>query len=253
MNDNTRMENNNQVFKISREQYGDNLVSYKGMELIAFNKEDMGSSLSFEWGDNSVGAEALAYAILNKIGSRDIAIRYAKSYMQDIISKIYKDEWILEGIVVVRWINLHTNFSIDELAFEKGDVSYQYKERRTVDRRKEERRIQREKDFKEESQRRLKIYEGKRNPEDRRKEDRRIQREEKFKIESQKKLKVYENTKIKEMSEKHHEELNKYKKHIVKQNANIEVYKKALLKYSKFIESKELEFLYEKFCKDTNI
>lgn len=242
------MEHKKQIFKVSRAQYGDNSVTYGGVELIALNKVDMGSSLSFEWGDKGIGSEALSYAILNKVGSREIARRYAKTYMQEIVSKIHKDDWSLEGIAVVRWINLHTNFSIDEREFENGSNSYKYEERRKEERRKEERRIKREEDFKEESQRRLKIYEEKRC-EERRKEERRIQRESDFQEVAQEKLKVYENAKIKEMSIKHHEELNKYKKHIIKQNADIEVYKKALLKYKLFSESAEVKALYEKFCK----
>lgn len=221
------MEKNNQIFKGSREQHGDNFVTYGGIELVAFNKLDRGANLSFDWGNSSNGSEALAYAILDKVGSKNIASRYAKLYMKDVILKILKDEWTIESILVVRWINQHTNYSIDETAYGHENTTYEYNERREEERRKDERRIKRESDFKEEAQRRLKLYEEKekeRREEDRRTIERRINPEPDFQ-----------------------EELNNYKKRILKQNLEIEAYKIELNRYKLFVESLDIKEIYKKY------
>ncbi len=230
------MENNNQIFKISKELYGDNTVSYNNIKLVALNRLDLGSSLSFSWGDTSTGSEALSYCILSKVGSQEIASRYAKSYTTSVISKIKKDDWTLNAIDVVQWINENTNYSIDENDFKNGSTAYEYEERRQEGRRKEERRIKREKDFQEEAQKRLKIYEAKqqeRSLKDRRVMDRRVSAEEDFQERAQKR--------IREIQAQHQEELDTYKKQIIKQNADIQ-------KYKSFIESLDIKSMYTKYC-----
>ena len=238
------MENNNQIFKISRELYGDSTATYNNIQLIALNRFDIGSSLSFNWGDTSAGSEALSYAILDKVGSKEIANRYAKLYTKDVISKIKKDTWTLNATAVIQWINENTNYSIDESAyFKDGSTTYEYKERRQEERRKEERRIKREKDFQEEAQRRLKVYEAKqqeRSQEDRRVEERRISAEKDFQEKAQKSLK--------EIQAQYQQELDKYKTQIIKQNTDIEAYQAQLKKYKLFIESLDIKSVYDKYC-----
>ena len=234
------MENNNPIFKISRESYGDNTVIYNRATLVAENKLDMGSSLSFNWGDTSAGSEALSYVILDKVGSREIANQYAKLYTKNIVSKIKKDDWTLSTTAVIQWINENTRYSIDENAYSKnGNITYEYEDRRQEDRRKEQRRIKREHDFQEEAQRRLKIYET-RKQEDRRQEDRRASTENIFQEDSQKSLK--------EIQTLHQEELTRYKKKIIKQESDIEVYQGELKKYRIFIESLDIKSVYDRYC-----
>lgn len=238
------MENNNQIFKISRELDEDSTATYNNIQLIALNRFDMGSSLSFNWGDTSAGSEALSYAILDKVGSKEIANRYAKSYTKDVISKIKKDTWTLNATAVIQWINDNTNYLINESAyFKNGSITYEYKERREEERRKEERRIKREKDFQEEAQRRLKVYEAKqqeRRLEERREKDRRVSSENDFQEKAQKSLK--------EIQAKYQQELNNYKKQIIEQNTDIKAYQAQLKKYKLFIESLDIESMYTKYC-----
>jgi len=232
------LENNNPIFKISREHYGDNIVSYNGVTLVAKNKLDVGSTLSFDWGESSANSVALAHTILDKVGSREIANQYAKSYMQNIISKIKKDEWTLNTTSVIQWINENTNYSIDENAYIKsGDITYEHEDRRQEERRKEQRRIQREKDFQEEAQRRLKIYEE-RKKEDRRQEDRR-------------ETKIVQETNpknSKEIQGQYQLELEKYKKLLLEKDGEIEAYQVQLKKYKLFIESLDIKSAYNKYC-----
>ena len=233
------MRNNNQVFKISRELYGDSTATYNHIQLTVLNKFDIGNSSSFNWGDTSASSDALSYAILNKIGSKEIANKYAKQYTKAVISKIKKDSWTLNATAVIQWINENTNYSIDESAYIKdGSTTYEAKERK-----KEERKIKREQDFQKETQRRLKVYEAKKQEqlqEDRRIEDRRISTQKDFKEKLQKNLK--------EIQTKYQEKLNSYKSQIVKQNVEIETYKTQLKKYKLFIQSLNIKSMYEKYC-----
>ena len=233
------MENNNQIFRVSRELYGDSTATYNGIYLVVKNKLGIGSSLNFNWGDTSTGSEALSYAILDKVGSKEIANRYAKLYTKNVISKIKKDDWTLNTTAVIQWINENTNYSIDESAyFKNGSITYEYEERR-----KEERRVKREKDFQEEAQKRLKLREEKlqeRSKEDRRLEDRRLSKEQNFLEKAQKRLK--------EIQAQYQQELDNYKKQIIKQNTDIEAYQAQLKKYKLFIESLDLKSLYNKYC-----
>ncbi len=214
------------------------------MNLVIKNNSDIGSSLNFNWGDTSSGSEALSYAILNKISSKEIANRYAKLYTKNVISKIKKDDWTLNTTAVIQWINENTNYSIDESAYLKdGNITYEYEERRQEDRRKEERRIKREEEFQEEAQRRLKLRENKlqeRSKEDRRGDDRRLPQERNSQEEEAKK-------RLKEIHAQYQQELDNYKKKIIKQNTDLEVYKAQLKKYKLFIESLDIKSLYNKY------
>ena len=243
------MKDNNQIFKISRELYGDSTATYNNIPFIVLNKFDIGNISSFNWGDSSTGSEALSYAILDKVGSKEIADRYAKLYTKDVISKIKKDTWTLNATAVIQWINANTNYAIDESAyFMNGSTTYELKERRQEERRKEERRIKREEDFQEEAQRRLKVFEAKhqersqedRRGEDRRGEDRRVSAEKNFQEKSQ--------ISLKEIQAQYQQELNNYKKYIIKQNLDIEAYQAQLKKYRLFIESLDIKSVYTKYC-----
>ena len=225
---------NKKIFQATREQYGNNVVTYKGLELVAINKLDRGAVLNFSWGDTGAGSEALSYSMLKEVSSIEVASQFSKIYMRNVISKIMKDEWTLEGLEVVQWINTNTDFSIDESAFENV-----YEEQRREERRKEERRVKREQDFQEEAQKKLKVY-NERKREDRRKEDRRVQREEDFKVEAQRKLKVHEQYK---------EEINNYKLLLQKKDSDIQAYKSELTKYKDFVESLDIKAIYEKYTK----
>ena len=233
-----------QVFKVSKDDYGDKTATYNGKILEVENRFDLGSVENFNWGDTGTGSESLSYAILRKVGSREIAGRYAKLYTQNVISRIKKDDWTLNASAVIQWINENTNYSIDENAyFKDGSITYEYAERREEERRKEERRIQREKDFQEEAQRRLKLREEKlqeQRKEERRKEERRLSQEEKFQEAAQKRLQ--------EIQTQFHRELENHKKHIAKQNTEIKAYQKQLEKYKLFIESRNIKSVYDKYC-----
>ncbi|WP_373002955.1 DUF6166 domain-containing protein [Sulfurimonas sp.] len=233
------MKNNNQVFKISRELYGDSTATYNNIPFTVLNRFEIGNISSFDWGDTSAGSEALSYAILDKVGSKEIANKYAKLYTKDVISKIKKDTWTLNATAVIQWINENTNYSIDESAFFKnGSTTYEVQERRQEEIRKEERRIQREKEFQEEAQRRLKLYEAKQQ--ERSQEDRRVSAEKDFQGKSQKSLKEIQNL--------YQQELNDYKKQIIKQNIDIEAYQAQLKKYKLFVESLDIKSMYDKYC-----
>ena len=199
---------NNNIFKISRDLDEDNIATYNNIPLRALNRFDLGSSISFHWGDSSPGSEALAYAILEKVGSKEIASSYAKVYTENIISKIKQDTWTLNGTAVIQWINENTNYSIDESAFFKsGTTKYEYENRRHEDRRKEERRLSTEKDSQEKAQKSLQ-----------------------------------------EIQAKYQQELDNYKKQIIKQNTDIEEYQAQLKKYKLFIESLDIKSMYNKYC-----
>jgi Family of unknown function (DUF6166) len=240
----TNLKNNNQIFKISRELYGDSTATYNNIPFTVLNRSDIGNISSFNWGDTSSGSEALSYAILDKVGSKEIANKYAKLYTKDVISKIKKDTWTLNATAVIQWITENTNYSIDESAyFKDGSTTYEVKDRRQEERRREERRVKREKDFQEEAQRRLKVYEAKqqeRSLEDRRVEDRRKSVEKDFQEKSQKSLR--------EIQTQYQQELNDYKKQIIKQNIDIEAYQVQLKKYKLFIESLDIKSMYDKYC-----
>lgn len=230
------MKNNNQTFMVSRESYGSTTATYNGIELVAINKFDIGSRLNFNWGDTSPGSEALSYAILKKVGSSDIANKYANSYTKHVISKIKKDEWTLNASAVIQWINENTNYSIDESAyFKNGSITYEYEDRRQEERRKEERRIQREKDFQEEAKRRLEL-----RKEERRVEDRRLSKEQNFEEKDQKSSQ--------EIQAQHQQELDNYKKQIIEQNTKIKAYQEQLEKYKYFVESLNIKSMYDKYC-----
>lgn len=226
----TTLENINQVFKISREPYGSNSAMYNNSEFTVLNKFNIGGDSSFNWGDTSSDSEALSYAILDKVASKEIASQYAKLYTKDVIAKIKKDSWSLNASAVIQWITENTNYSIDESAYIKdGTTVFELTERRQEERRKESRRIKREQDFQEEAQRRLKVYEAKQQ--DRRKEERRGEQDRRVSAEKD-----------------FQEELHKYKKQIMKQNVTIEAYQKQLKKYKLFIESLDIKSMYAKYC-----
>lgn len=227
------MQNGNQMFKVSKDSYGFNTVTYNGVPVVVKNKYNLGTAVNLSWGDTSAESEALAYAILNKVGSSEIAGRYAKTYTKSVISKIKQDHWTLNASAVIQWINENTNYTIDESAYIRdGSMTYQYEERRKEeDRRKEERRIQREKEFMEDAKRRLKLREERRK-EDRRQEERRVPHEQSF----------HEEANLQE-------ELTNCKNKIAEQNTKINECQEQLNRYKEFIESLNIKSVYEEYCK----
>ena len=243
------METNNQkskkLFRASRGSFGDASVTYNGAELVGKHKSDLGSDVNFDWGNSSAGSEALAYAILSKVGSQYMAHRYAKTYMKNVISSIQKDDWSMESIEVFQWINENTNFSMDQSDFESGVSTYEYEERRQEDRRKEERRIKREQDFQEKIQKRLKEYEAEnedRRHDDRRHNDRRVTRDEDFKEELDEAGVITADARA-----KYKLEISNYKQLVLNQKTELEACKLELQRYKLFVKSLDIKSMYEKY------
>ena len=231
---------NNQVFSVTRELYGDTSVTYNNIKLIASNRFDLGTGLSFNWGDTGPGAEALAFAILNKVGSKEIANRYTKLYTKNVISKIKRDDWTLNAIDVLQWINENIDNATNLRALNDRRVSQE--EIKEEDRRKKERRVKRETDFQAEAQKRLKEHLAKqeeRRLEEKRFKEERISAEKDFQEESRKTLK--------DIEEQFQEELAEYTEQIEQQKVDIQTYQAQIKKYKLFIESLDINSIYAKY------
>ena len=66
------MISKNNLFKASRELYGDNSVKYINKEL----KIDGNSNYGFDWGNTEEGSKQLAFSILKNVSSSTIARIY---------------------------------------------------------------------------------------------------------------------------------------------------------------------------------
>jgi Skp family chaperone for outer membrane proteins len=160
-------------FIASRGFYGTNSVTYKGIEIevTKYNHDYTNPVTSFDWGSSTKAATLLAYVMLNTIATPTVARVYANKYTKDVISKLTDDDWKMEAIEVARWINTHTDYTIElnEKKDEKKKVlqetkkEQEKKKKEEEERAKEERRIAREKEFKKQIEEKLKKRNGKNN------------------------------------------------------------------------------------------
>jgi len=139
-------------FTASREYYGSNSVKYMNIELDAINYDYSITSKGFDWGYQAKeGAVLLASSMLNKIATPTIARVYANKYANSILRNLESDNWEMEAVDVVHWINKNTDYKI-ELPPQQADATPNQDEEIE----KEKRRIQREEEFQQKIQQRLK-------------------------------------------------------------------------------------------------
>jgi len=137
----------------SRGFYGTNSVTYKSieMEVTKYNHDYANPITSFDWGSDTKEANLLAFAILNTIASPTVARIYANKYTQNVIAKLQDDEWKMEAIEVVKWINDNTDYTIK---IEQED------ENRDELLEKEKRKVQREEEFQKQVEEKLKQHQN---------------------------------------------------------------------------------------------
>jgi DNA-binding transcriptional regulator YiaG len=104
----------NKYFIGSRGFYGTNSVKFHNIEIevTKYNHDYANPVTNFDWGKNDRATTLLAYAILDIIATPTIARVYAKRYTQDVLSKIFSDEWKISAIEVAQWINANTDYTI---------------------------------------------------------------------------------------------------------------------------------------------
>ncbi len=259
-------------FKASREVYGDNSVKYNSLELALVNEDYDDLRYGFDWGNTEKGSKLLASAMLKKIGSPTIARIYANKYAESILSRIHKDQWSMEAIEVAKWINNNTdyNVAIDEINEEEIQAQEEEKRKREEAKEleasaKEDRRVQREKEFQEKIKNKLQEREltAKKEQE----EHERIEREEELRKlqeielleadaqiaaknkEYKAKLIRYQNElkKYKQIINKYQNELDTYKFEIERYRELSDEQKSEIKKYQEFIKLLDIPSLYTKF------
>jgi len=95
---------NNHVFKGHRTLLGNKYVTYGELELPARFDLYPVSSNGFDWGNNSKGAQQLAFSILCQLSTAEIAQKHAEQFATEIISKLHTRDWILSATDVLKWI-----------------------------------------------------------------------------------------------------------------------------------------------------
>lgn len=216
--------------------FGDNSVKYMNIELglTSVNYDDSG--YGFDWGNTEKGSKLLASAILAKIGTPTIARVYADKYTRSVIQKLTQDSWSLEAMEVAKWINENTDHTIDISTDEKSQEKESLKEAEELElKAKEERRIEREKQFQQEVQKRLKEKET-------REKLKKAQREKEESDKSKNAVKQYE-AEIK----KYKNEIKTQQHTIKKQENEIDRYKQKLEKYQKVLQLLDIPALRKKF------
>ncbi len=98
----------------SRGYYGTNSVKYQNIEIeiTKYNHDYANPVANFDWGNTKKGTTLLASAILSTIASPTVARIYSNKYTQNVLQHFKEDEWKIEAIEVVQWINNNTDYTI---------------------------------------------------------------------------------------------------------------------------------------------
>jgi DNA-binding transcriptional regulator YiaG len=95
---------NNHVFKGHKTLLGNKFVTYRELNLPVRADIYKHSKNGFDWGNSSKGALQLSFAILYQLSNKEIAIKYAKEFCEDIVKKLNSRDWILKASEVLSWI-----------------------------------------------------------------------------------------------------------------------------------------------------
>ncbi len=96
---------NNHVFKGHRTLLGSKFVTYGELELPTRYDIYPTSNNGFEWGNNSKGANQLAFSILYQLADEEVAKECTTKFVTDIVKKLNSRDWVLSASEVLQWIN----------------------------------------------------------------------------------------------------------------------------------------------------
>ncbi|MFK5938690.1 MAG: hypothetical protein QM497_09885 [Sulfurimonas sp.] len=242
-------------FVASREMYGVNSVKYLNLDLVLTNQNYDDSGNGFDWGNSGSGAKLLAASILREIGSLTIARVYTNKYTEQIIKKMPQDSWKLEAIEVAKWINNNTEFNVNIDEVDREEIQAKEEEKRLQHEQKievqakEDRKVQREKEFQQKIKDRLQAREEASKKEHEKikieEDSQKVAKEQEYKakaIKYQNELKIY---KVK--FDENQDELVKNKLEIERNKELLTEQKTEIQKYKDFLDFLDIPSLHEKF------
>ena len=95
---------NNHVFKGHRTLLGNKFVTYGELELPTREELYSASKNGFDWGNNSKGANQLAFSILFQLSSKELAEEYAQQFTHDVVRVLHTRDWVLNASDVLEWM-----------------------------------------------------------------------------------------------------------------------------------------------------
>ena len=95
---------NNHVFKGHRTLLGNKFVTYGELELPTREELYSASKNGFDWGNNSKGANQLAFSILFQLSSKELAEEHAQQFTHDVVRVLHTRDWVLNASDVLEWM-----------------------------------------------------------------------------------------------------------------------------------------------------
>ena len=100
---------NNHVFKGHRTLLGNKYVTYGELEFPTRYDIYQKSKTGFDWGNNSHGANQLAFSMLFQLTNKELALKYVDKFTKDITTKNFEQS-IEEAIKGAESFCYETNF-----------------------------------------------------------------------------------------------------------------------------------------------
>lgn len=95
---------NNHVFKGHKALLGTKYVTYGELELPLRYDLFQESKNGFDWGNSSRASLQLSFSILYQLSDRELAEKYAVTFMNSVVKKFHARDWVLSSLEVLEWI-----------------------------------------------------------------------------------------------------------------------------------------------------
>jgi len=95
---------NNHVFKGHRTLLGNKYVTYGELEFPTRYDIYQKSKTGFDWGNNSHGANQLAFSMLFQLTNKALALKYVDKFTKDIVRTFNTRDWVISAFDVLAWV-----------------------------------------------------------------------------------------------------------------------------------------------------
>jgi DNA-binding transcriptional regulator YiaG len=95
---------NNHVFKGHRTLLGNKYVTYGELEFPTRYDIYQKSKTGFDWGNNSHGANQLAFSMLFQLTNKELALKYVDKFTKDIVRTFNTRDWVISAFDVLAWV-----------------------------------------------------------------------------------------------------------------------------------------------------
>jgi len=95
---------NNHVFKGHRTLLGNKYVTYGELEFPTQYDIYQKSKSGFDWGNNSHGANQLAFAMLFQLTNKELALNYVDKFTKDVVRTFHTRDWVISAFDVLAWV-----------------------------------------------------------------------------------------------------------------------------------------------------